>query len=165
MPRLFVAVWPPPAVVDALTAPTRVDAPGLRFTTKDQWHATLRFLGSCAEADAIDALRGVRFETATVQLGPTIERLGSGLVVAPLAGLDAIATAVRQATAAVGEPVDPRPFVGHVTLARLKDGGPCSLDGAAVGGTFTVQEIALVRSDLHHDGARYTTVATVAAEP
>ncbi|MDW3219103.1 MAG: RNA 2',3'-cyclic phosphodiesterase [Acidimicrobiales bacterium] len=164
MPRLFVAVWPPPAVVDVLAALPRQAAPGLRFTTAEQWHATVRFLGSCSETEARAALRQVRFAATAVRLGPTVERLGPGVVVAPVAGLETIAKVVREATASVGEPVDPRSFVGHITLARSKGDGPCSLDGVGVRGTFTVREIALVRSELHPDGARYTTVATVAAD-
>ncbi|MDQ1444823.1 MAG: hypothetical protein QOI20_1287, partial [Acidimicrobiaceae bacterium] len=45
-PRLFVAVWPRPEVVDALARLPRPDVPGLRWTGPDHWHVTLVFLGA-----------------------------------------------------------------------------------------------------------------------
>ena len=43
--RLFVAVWPPYEVVNSIAALERPPLPGLRWTTPDQWHVTMRFLG------------------------------------------------------------------------------------------------------------------------
>lgn len=163
MPRLFIAVWPPPEIVAVLRDLPRVEADGVRFTTEDRWHATLRFLGDVDLDTARAAIGRVRFARTTATVGPAVTRLGAGVVIAPVAGLDAVAATVRGATAAIGEPVDPRPFRGHLTLARQRRGDRCSLDGAPIRGTFPVDEIALVRSDLRSDGARYTTVATVGA--
>jgi len=52
-------------------------------------------------------------------------------------------------------------FVGHLTLARIKPHAdmPPAL-GAYLTAAFEVEEIALVRSRLHSDGARYDTLAT-----
>ncbi|NIR41602.1 MAG: RNA 2',3'-cyclic phosphodiesterase, partial [Actinobacteria bacterium] len=55
MPRLFVAVWPPPSVVDLLARLPRREEPGVRWTTEAQWHVTLRFLGRADPADATAA--------------------------------------------------------------------------------------------------------------
>ena len=51
--RLFVAVWPPAHVVDAVTelVPAR---PGLRRVPPHQLHVTLRFLGD-ADVEAVRA--------------------------------------------------------------------------------------------------------------
>ena len=57
--RLFVAVWPTPAVVEELGALPRPAAPGLRWTTADQWHVTLRFLGDADPGEAADAVSAV----------------------------------------------------------------------------------------------------------
>ena len=71
----------------------------------------------------------------------------------------------RARRAAVGEPPDPRPFTGHVTIARLKDRPACGVAGHRVHATFPVTELHLVRSDLHPHGARYTTIATRPLRP
>jgi 2'-5' RNA ligase len=158
--RLFVAAWPPPEVLDQLAELPRPDEPGVRWTTRDQWHVTLRFLGRADPDEAAAALGGVRAPEATATMGPRIGRLGRAVVVVPVAGLDEVAEAVRGATAEIGEPVDPRPFLGHVTLARVKNRGTCRLTGTAVSAEFPVTEVALVASELHADGARYTTLTT-----
>ena len=45
MRRLFVAVWPPASLTDQLRGLARPQQTGLRWTTEDQWHVTLRFFG------------------------------------------------------------------------------------------------------------------------
>jgi RNA 2',3'-cyclic 3'-phosphodiesterase len=78
----------------------------------------------------------------------------------PVAGLDDLAAAVATATAEVGEPPDPRPFAGHLTLARLRRRGSCRLAGHKVQARMTVPEVTLVASTLGADGPAYRTVAT-----
>jgi 2'-5' RNA ligase len=76
-------------------------------------------------------------------------------------GLDALAGAVVDATSAIGRPPDDRPFRGHVTVARTKGRvARCPLVGQPVAAAWRATDFALVRSDLHPHGARYTTVAT-----
>ncbi len=50
--RLFVAVWPPPEVVAVLASLDRPVVDGVRWTTQEQWHVTIRFLGSVESAEA-----------------------------------------------------------------------------------------------------------------
>ena len=38
-------MWPPPEVVARLAALARPTVEGVRWTTPEQWHVTLRFLG------------------------------------------------------------------------------------------------------------------------
>ncbi|MBO0819702.1 MAG: RNA 2',3'-cyclic phosphodiesterase, partial [Nocardiopsaceae bacterium] len=50
--RLFVALVPPPAALDALRAacdPLRSSWPSLRWAKRDAWHITLAFLGEVSE--------------------------------------------------------------------------------------------------------------------
>ena len=57
--RLFVAIAPPPAVLDQLESgvePFRAAWPALRWTGRQTWHVTLAFLGEVGE-DAAAALR------------------------------------------------------------------------------------------------------------
>ena len=108
----------------------------------------------------MEALGAVRVAPLEVSIGPRVERLGDKTIIVPVNGLDPIAEALRAATAEIGEPVDPRGFRGHLTLGRCHGGGPTALDGRPIAVGFTSTEVALVRSDLHPDGARYTTVTT-----
>jgi 2'-5' RNA ligase len=161
LPRLFVAAWPPADVLDLLETLPRPSDPGVRWTRRDQWHVTLRFLGAADPDDAAAALASVHAAVADAVLGPLTARLGRSVVVVPVAGLGEIAAAVVAATADVGQPPDPRPFAGHLTLARLRQRPACGVTGSRLSARFPVRELHLVRSHLHHEGARYETLAVV----
>ncbi|MGH9182754.1 MAG: RNA 2',3'-cyclic phosphodiesterase [Acidimicrobiales bacterium] len=167
--RLFVAVWPPPGVVEVLAGLQRPHAPGVRWTGPDQWHVTLRFLGPLEDAGTTEVahrLARLAAGPAEATLGPTTQRLGRSVLVIPVGGLDPLAAAVAGATSGLGQ-AEARPFWGHLTLARARGRGrraevPASLAGAEVEGRWRVEEVALVRSHLRAHGARYEIVAKVA---
>jgi RNA 2',3'-cyclic 3'-phosphodiesterase len=159
--RLFVAVEPPPNVLDLFERLPRPAAPGVRYTRRDQWHVTLRFLGHCRIDDAVAAFRSISAHAADAVAGPAVARLGREVVVVPVAGLDALAAAVIAATHEIGEPPEQRPFTGHVTIARLRQRSAPELLGHPVHAEFRADEIQLVRSHLHPQGARYETLDTV----
>lgn len=163
--RLFVAVWPPEPVVEALTALHRKDERGVRFVAPEQWHVTLRFLGPADPDEVAEALDRTRLPAARAHLGPAVDVLAERALVVPVAGLDELAMAVTEATRWIGEPPRKR-FVGHLTVARLKRHAhaPRAL-GALVRADFDIDEIALVESRLHPDGARYDTLRTWPAGP
>ena len=164
MPRLFVAAWPPPDVVEVLARFDRPPADGLRWTTLDQWHVTLRFLGSVDDVDAVvEAVSPVAAVSDPVEarLGPATARLGRTILVVPVAGLGPLADVVIAATADLGTPPEDRPFLGHVTLARGKRRLPPSVVGVPIEATWTVTELSVVASDTRPEGARYTDVARV----
>ena len=163
--RLFVAVWPSDEVVDTIAALPRPAVAGIRWTTPAQWHVTLRFLGQVGEDDvprleAAIALVVARHAPVIATLGPAVERFGRGILQVPVAGLGALADDTVRATADIGEPPDPRPFAGHLTLARARRGGDVRpLTGAAITGSWTVDELTLVRSTTARDGAIYDVIA------
>jgi RNA 2',3'-cyclic 3'-phosphodiesterase len=160
--RLFVAAWPPPEVLDAVEALDRPTLAGVRWTTRDQWHVTLRFLGQVDDVGAVARrLEEVGLDAGLVAVaGPLTTRLGRSFVVLPVSGLDRLAAAVVDLTASVGEPPDPRPFAGHLTLARAKPGvGVGDLVGAPLSAQWPISEVTLVASELHATGARYSIVA------
>jgi len=157
--RLFIAAWPPAPIIEELAALPRPDEPGVRWTTRDRWHVTLRFLGPVELADAQEGLARIAAAPAEARVGPRVARLGRQVIVAPISGLDELADATVLATAGLGQPPDPRPFAGHITLARLGHRGACRLTGHALSGAWPVTEITLVTSDLGRSGARYRTVA------
>ena len=168
MARLFVAVWPPADMVELMASLPRPEQPGVRWTTVEQWHVTLRFLG---EAD-VDAARGAlaELEAASCQavLGPGARRLGPSAFVVPVGGLDELAAGVERAMEGVGQPSprDPSRFRGHLTLARLKGKARAVLDvSAVVSASWWVTSVALVQSHMHPQGARYETLAEVALAP
>ena len=165
--RLFVAVWPPYEVVNSIAALERPPLPGLRWTTPDQWHDTMRFLGDVDDGSvpalvaALPAMSAMVSATPTATMGPTTTRLGHHVLVAPVAGLDDVAAAVHEATLSLVPDDDrPRRFRGHVTLARSRRGAsvPRSLAGTPLAGTWPVDRVTLVRSYLGPKGARYEIV-------
>jgi RNA 2',3'-cyclic 3'-phosphodiesterase len=165
--RLFVAVWPPAAVMDRIAALARPEVAGVRWTGREQWHVTLRFLGEVPDPAPVErALRAAPLPATEAALGPGAEVLGRNVLVLPVAGLDELAGAVAAATADLGQD-DPRPFRGHLTLARRRRSGS-SLAPLARSGTlsleaaFPVGAVAVVRSHLDRAGARYETLAEVA---
>jgi 2'-5' RNA ligase len=164
--RLFVAVWPPASFVPRLRELPRPARPGLRWTTEDQWHVTLRFLGQVGE---IGIVPGVLAEAAALtppveaRAGPSPHALGRGVWVLPVEGLQALAGRVAAATREIGQPPPDRSFRGHLTLARARR--PAALSGLAelvpgeLSARWRVTEITLVQSDLRPDGARYEVLA------
>jgi RNA 2',3'-cyclic 3'-phosphodiesterase len=157
--RLFVAVWLPPVLTNQLRALDRPVRPGLRWTTEDQWHVTLRFLGQVRRdmrlTDRLDSV-AAGFPPPAATLGPNPTALGDRVWAVPVDGLDGLATAVEEATSDLAPPASRRRFHGHLTLARGKrPGSLAGLPAAEVGGTWTVDVLTLVSSHLHPDGARY----------
>ena len=165
--RLFVAVWPTDEVLDAIAALPRPEVAGLRWTTRDQWHVTLRFLGEVLDpapvAAALDeACRGRPALPCVVEgLGafPAAKHARVAWAGVRAAGVEALAEAVVNATAAFGEPPEGRRFVAHVTLARLPN--PVDLRSLVDShkGTLlaegTLDRVVLFRSRLGPGGARH----------
>jgi 2'-5' RNA ligase len=176
--RLFVAVVPPDEVLDRVAAMERPDVDGVRWTARDQWHVTLRFLGAVDHDrthDLVAALSAALAEAPSVEavMGPATARFGSSILHAPVAGLEPLAAAVDGATTAFVAPRPPgrpddHPFHGHLTLARGRGRRarvPAALAGKPVSGRWIVDDVDLVASELHPTGSRYTTVATFPLRP
>jgi RNA 2',3'-cyclic 3'-phosphodiesterase len=166
--RLFVAIGPPPAALDELVAvvePLRAARPELRWTTSDDWHLTLAFLGEVAEAVLPDL--GRRLERAAARHpaqelaisgggafpGRTRARvLWAGIQAGP--GLAALAASVAAGARRAGAPPpdEGRRYRAHLTLARCRE--PASLAEetsalASLAGTpWTATRIHLIRSNL-----------------
>jgi 2'-5' RNA ligase len=161
-----VAVWPTDDVLDRVAALDRPPVPGLRWTTRDQWHVTLRFLGTVPEVRAaVEAMAELSvFPAVEAVVGPAAGRFGQRVLHLPVAGLEALADGAVLATAAVGRPPEDRPFTGHLTLARAAKGTRVDLrplTGMELIARWTVQEICLVESRLSSSGARYQVVERV----
>ncbi len=137
----------------------RPEAEGLRWTTPDQWHVTLRFFGEADPAVAKRALSGFTAAPPLARLGPETGRFGRRILHVPVVGLAELARVVTDRTDGVGEPPDGRHFRGHITLARATGAGRGldlrPLTGTPVAGAWTVDRITLVASHPNPKGARY----------
>jgi 2'-5' RNA ligase len=170
VPRLFVAIWPPEQLLSDLVALQRPAQHGVRWTTPEQWHVTLSFLGSHDASVLPDMERSLEEVTASYKgraqavAGPAPEPLSRRVWALPVGGLDLLAAAVREAVGRWESPdVRARPFRGHLTLARAKRGAPAStlagLGRPPVRMSWAVQEVTLVASTTRPEGARYEVVA------
>jgi 2'-5' RNA ligase len=155
MTRLFVAVWPPDEVLEALQELPRPVSETIRWSTRPQWHVTLRFLGTVDDVDAIErSLRDVRHPEVVAAAGPATRRLGPGVLMLPVSGLDSL-------VAALPFPLD-RPFEGHLTVARARSRRqvPRALEGIPFAATWRVTSFSLVRSQTEPTGAVYDDLAS-----
>lgn len=182
--RAFVAVVLPPAVLDAIdgrVGSSRTDDDGVRWSRREQWHLTLRFLGRVTDVYAVaDAVRRACARTTAfeVQLGGSgaFRRIEQGTVLwvgvregrGPLAQL---AAAVETAVVGAGYEPEPRDFAPHLTLARTNRSRDFrrfvyALGDESVGPSWIVKECVLLSSDTRPNGivyeerARFTLLST-----
>lgn len=127
--RLFVAVTPPGEAVEALriaTAELRERAPDLRWTSPEQWHLTLVFLGEVGDDAARELAR--RLSRAAARHPPLSLSLGGGGrfghralwtgVQGDRDGLRRLADSAAAAARRSRLLVERRPYHPHLTLAR-----------------------------------------------
>jgi len=157
-------------------------APGagaLRFVRPEGLHVTLRFLGEIPRervtplaASVGVALAGVAPFEATlggVEAFPSARRprvLALGL--GPPERITTLAAGVERGVVAAGFAPEPRPFRGHVTLGRAREGrrlepalaaAPAASDAAPA--SFRVRHVVLFESALGAGGSRYLPLERV----
>ena len=161
--RLFVALTPPPEVVDELRsaiAPVRLRAPGLRWTPPEQWHVTLVFLGEVGDDTLVELTRRLRRAAARHRPLP-LAFAGGGrfghrvlwtAVQGDRDGLRALTHSAQAAARRCGLPVEQRRHRPHLTLARAAaetDLRPLvTLLAAWQGLPWVAQQLQLIRSRL-----------------
>src|SRR5215472_1508970 len=179
--RLFVAIAPPPAVLDELDAlvdPLRARRDDLRWTNREAWHVTLAFLGQVDESAAARLLPrleraagrhpSVGLAFAGAGAFPSVSRanvLWSGLS-GDRGALARLAESVAAGASRAGAPPPDkgRRFQPHLTLARCRTpadvtGLVAALDGYQ-GQPWTADRVHLVRSRLGAtEHPRYTSLA------
>jgi len=146
-------------VVSLLRDLSRPALAGLRWTSPEQWHVTLRFFGEADPTVARRALAGFTVPSPVARLGPDTGRFGRRVLHVPVVGLADVARLITDRTAGVGEPPDRRHFRGHITLARAtgERGGVDlrPLTGTPIEASWPVDRVTLVASHLDPQGARY----------
>ncbi|MCS7303663.1 MAG: RNA 2',3'-cyclic phosphodiesterase [Thermoguttaceae bacterium] len=176
--RSFVAVESSPEVQQAAARLIEQLQPltsDVKWVESHNMHLTLQFLGEVPEGKIpaiIEALRKVAVQCTPFQLEirgigafPSIRRpnvlwLGVGEGGTELA---ALAQKVQRALQALGVQLDQRPFHGHLTLGRVRRGGPGLEKLIArfeqqedfVAGWIYVQNITLFSSQLTPHGPIY----------
>ncbi|MET0859263.1 MAG: RNA 2',3'-cyclic phosphodiesterase [Telluria sp.] len=160
--RLFIALWPGPAVREALVQwRDGVAWPASASPVRtEQLHVTLHFLGSVPRERITELSQGLRvpFEPFELELGhrelwhDTIAVLAPDLVPAPLLALHASLT---EALERLGMTPEARTYRPHVTLARRASHLTEMVPGPPI--VWRVDGYALMRSKAG-DGSEYSVV-------
>ena len=168
--RAFLAI-PLPRATQARLAEAGAGIPGLRAQKPETLHLTVRFLGDIADAEAVAgavapvAAKHRPFDMELQRIGVFPPRgaprvvwvgLGAGEMQA-----GALAAGVEDALAALGFPRERRPWHGHVTLGRFREGGRPArdvVDPARAFGTVRAATLVLYDSTLTPDGAVHRAV-------
>ena len=127
--RLFIALWPTPAVRAALCERRNAIGwpPRAGVVRDERLHLTLHFIGDVPPALWPRLPRELQVPTPPIELElGAAQQWPHGLVVLPVLGVPAPLVALHAALAgalsALGLPVDRRAFRPHVTLARRAPG-------------------------------------------
>jgi 2'-5' RNA ligase len=151
--RLFIALWPTPAVRGALCAEQgRWCWPaGVALAPADNLHLTLHFIGAMPAVRVPDVIQGLTLELDAPDVWPN--RCAVWCASQTPTALAVLHGALAQALCALDLPVESRPFRPHVTLARHAAGAAPPMACAAL--HWPVRGFALVQSA----AGRYTPIA------
>lgn len=160
--RLFFALWPDPAVRQALSGRVEVITASIegRRQRPDQWHLTLEFVGEVprerqprlrAAADGVSPPSiTIEFDRVEHWRKPQVLCLAASRVPVALA---TFVVQLRAALTAAGFATETRPFHPHVTLARkVRSAADSLLDPPFL---WRTHGFALVRSVTDPTGSRY----------
>ena len=177
--RAFVAVVPPPEVLDAVAPVAACIGAHLadaRLVARAQWHLTLQFLGDRvdldATAEALESLRadpfGVRLAGVGAFADPWRARVVWIGVDHGAAELRVLAAAVARSLAPTGFAAEDRDHHPHLTIARLR--APTDVrvalavgadEARAIGAVFGVREVVLFESVVRREGAEHRPLMRV----
>jgi 2'-5' RNA ligase len=134
MPRLFTALEIPRDAALSLSL-LRGGLPGARWIDVENYHITLRFIGDVEGhvadeiANALDRVRRPSFSLSLSGVGAFGGRkphaVWAGAAASP--DLTALQGEIERICQRLGLPSDPRKFMPHVTLARLRNSSPAEV--------------------------------------
>lgn len=130
MPRLFTALEIPRDAALSLSL-LRGGLPGARWIDVENYHLTLRFIGDVEApvadeiANALDRVRRTAFSLTLAGVGAFGSKKPHAVWAgtAPSPDLAALQGEIERICQRIGLSPDPRKFVPHVTLARLRNSG------------------------------------------
>lgn len=181
--RAFIAIELPPAIRDPMARIMESLDRGLprrsvRWVRPDGIHLTLKFLGDtpASQLDHVQSLMAAAarevtpFECVVAGLGcfpsPRQPRIVWVGLHEPSGVLNRLQRAIEAGAARLGYPKDDRPFNPHLTLGRLgrevqgqdarRVGENVQVAGVGELGTFRVEAVSLMSSDLRRGGPVYT---------
>jgi 2'-5' RNA ligase len=134
MPRLFTALEIPRDAALSLSL-LRGGLPGARWIDVENYHLTLRFIGDVEGhvadeiANGLDRVRRQSFQLQLAGVGAFGSKKPHAVWagVAPSPELTALQAEIERICQRLGVPADPRKFMPHVTLARLRNGAPADV--------------------------------------
>ncbi|TWG97907.1 2'-5' RNA ligase [Mesorhizobium sp. J18] len=134
MPRLFTALEIPRDAALSLSL-LRGGLPGARWIDVENYHLTLRFIGDVEGhvadeiANALDRVRRPSFQLELSGVGAFGQKkphaVWAGVATSP--DLNALQAEIERICQRLGLPADPRKFIPHVTLARLRNSSPADV--------------------------------------
>lgn len=134
MPRLFTALEIPREAALSLSL-LRGGLPGARWIDVENYHLTLRFIGDVEGhvadeiANALDRVRRPSFMLTLSGVGAFGQKkphaIWAGVSASP--DLVALQAEIDRICHRLGVPADPRKFMPHVTLARLRNSSPAEV--------------------------------------
>lgn len=170
MPRLFTALEVPRHVALSLSL-LRGGIPGARWIDVENYHITLRFIGDVDNrtadevVDRLDRIDRPEFQAQLTGIGSFGSKkphsIWAGVAVSP--DMLALQAEIERICQRIALPPDPRKFMPHVTLARLKH---CRLDdvvhylsgrGNFQTAPFNVSRFVLLSSKESVGGGPYVT--------
>jgi 2'-5' RNA ligase len=173
--RLFIGIaYPPGKVVRQALADLQDTAKdpgsGLHPVPEQNLHVTLKFLGMVPELE-IPMICQVLQQVARHHSPIALKLQGFGcfkqalwLGIADNEDLQRLATELDQALAVIGVERERKPFVPHLTLARLRNGARLNISelqanyGDREWDNIQIESIALFESETLPEGARYTRI-------
>lgn len=131
MPRLFTALEIPRDASLSLSL-LRGGLPGARWIDPENYHLTLRFFGDVEGhvadeiANALDRVKRPAFSLALSGVGAFGSKKPHSIYAGASASPDLVALQgeIERICQRLGLPADPRKFVPHVTIARLRNSSP-----------------------------------------
>ncbi len=171
--RIFIAVYPPPAIVEALAeAVGALELPPHRPTPPDQVHLTLQFVGEIdfhGLEDVIESAERAAAGTFAFELSPDRliaipDRGPARLVAASAPQVKSLSELVgRLVTRLARKPRKERPFLPHLTLLRFRSVAPgLELERPIAPVPFTVDRISVMQSILKAGGAEHRALREIA---
>jgi RNA 2',3'-cyclic 3'-phosphodiesterase len=127
MPRLFIALEVPLDITRSLTL-LKGGMANARWIDPENYHITLRFIGDVENhmadeiAAALDRIKCAPFDVSLSGVGEFGSKKPHSLYanVRPNVELNRLAADMERLCQRIGLPAEPRKFVPHITIARLK---------------------------------------------